>query len=271
MESIIGSPAPVVPPGVTPNTTVPSIPYLSAAATYADSPLFRFDANTIEQRNGANSQVFRLYSSYTDANNNAGVRFTALGLGGNVLETFKNGNGNAGDLQVNSNGIRTKLAVAGNDVLICTATGVSPQQPITTFAISGVGGPAGATAGAGAPWIVVFDALDNHTDATRTDPIFVVGANSTGALQGGSYRVNLQYQCHTAQVGASLTFSFSWIDNNNNTHTRTGTLDLSNVANETSLIFVIRVKGNQTLSVISTIAGGGSAAYDARFFIEQLT
>ena len=51
--------------GTTINSTNGSIPYRSSSTAFADSPLFREDANTIAQRNGTTAQVFRVYRNAT--------------------------------------------------------------------------------------------------------------------------------------------------------------------------------------------------------------
>lgn len=55
--------------GATANTTTGSVPYLSAASTFSDSPLMREDANTIAQRNSTNNQNLFVYKTFTDASN----------------------------------------------------------------------------------------------------------------------------------------------------------------------------------------------------------
>lgn len=49
--------------------TSPFIPFVGGGGTLANSPLTRFDANTVEQRNGVNPQVYRLTNTFTDAAN----------------------------------------------------------------------------------------------------------------------------------------------------------------------------------------------------------
>ena len=66
--------------GATANTTVGAIPYLSATDVYADSPLFRPDANTLEQRNGTNAQQLFVYGTY-GASNTKYARVTADSTG----------------------------------------------------------------------------------------------------------------------------------------------------------------------------------------------
>jgi hypothetical protein len=66
------------------NTTIGNIPYLSASNTYSDSNLIQ-GTNIIEQRNGVNTQTFRVYKTFTDSSNyerltvgNNGTDFTII-------------------------------------------------------------------------------------------------------------------------------------------------------------------------------------------------
>lgn len=264
-KSIIGSPG-ASGPSVTPNTTIPAIPFLSAAATYADSPMFRFDANTIEQRNGINGQTLRVYASWTDAADNHGVRIVCAGALA-TIESFKNGVDSAPDLAINSNSARLNLQQGGNTKFQITSLGISPLAPILQYVCASGGLPFG-TAGAGAAWVASVTDLNNHTDATRTDPLIVIGPNP-GAGGSGTYRINLQYQVKTIQAGATMNYSISWVDQNTVTHTRTGSLSLA-ANGETSAQIIAQCKNSQTVSVITTITTGGTGAYDARLIVEQL-
>jgi hypothetical protein len=51
------------------NTTANAIPVLSSTAGVFSNSLLTQGTNTIEQRNGANAQIFRAYNTYTDASN----------------------------------------------------------------------------------------------------------------------------------------------------------------------------------------------------------
>lgn len=69
-------------------------------------------ANVTELHNGATAQAFRIYNTYTDASNNAGVRLTHS-AGTAFLETFKTGSGTAEDLTIGT-------ASAANDLFFRT-------------------------------------------------------------------------------------------------------------------------------------------------------
>lgn len=55
--------------GTTINSTNTCFPYRSSSSAFADSPLFREDADTISQRNGSNAQILNVYGTYTDGSN----------------------------------------------------------------------------------------------------------------------------------------------------------------------------------------------------------
>lgn len=84
------------------NPTDTFIPYRSNSTTFADSPLTRLNANTIEQRNGVNPQLFNIYNTYTDASNYERGNFSWSGnvlnlgldnLGTGVVRAIKIGSG----------------------------------------------------------------------------------------------------------------------------------------------------------------------------------
>jgi hypothetical protein len=83
------------------NPTSLVIPY-NNAGTFADSPWIRFDANTMEQRNGTTTQRFDIFQTWTSSTNNAGLRLGFSGSGGEVMVgSFQgSGGGTAGALRV---------------------------------------------------------------------------------------------------------------------------------------------------------------------------
>lgn len=86
--------------GTNPTSTV--IPY-NNAGTFADSPLFREDANTIAQRNGTTDQKFNLYDSFSDASNYRRLSiFTDASNEFNIASEFA-GSGTRRRLNISSN------------------------------------------------------------------------------------------------------------------------------------------------------------------------
>jgi hypothetical protein len=82
---------------------------------FSDSPLFRVDANTLEQRNGASAQILNFYNGYTDASNNTYLRLTSDASNFTIL-TGKNGTGvNRGILLQSVFG--ASLSIGGNVVI----------------------------------------------------------------------------------------------------------------------------------------------------------
>lgn len=251
--------------GATANSTTPSIPYLSAANTFSDSPLFRASADIIEQHDSTNAQTFNVYQSYSSSSNNHGIQ-----ISGATIQTFKNGTDTASALILNSAGSTLREQIGGITILQLAANSVAFSQPITQYVTAANTGTAGSASGAGAAFIATTHDLNNHTDSSRTDSIIAVGSTA-GANGSGTYRFNWLYQTLTAVSGAQATATISWVDQNSNTHSRSITLDLSNTANEVSTSFLMQVKISQTISVTTVITnGGGTAAYDARFILEQL-
>lgn len=241
---------------VTPNTTVPSLPFLSALNTYTDSPLFRKDANTVEQRNGATSQCFVVYANYTDAANNAGFSICPGNIV-SILQTFKNGTSAIGALQLNvTTGNTGILQVAGVNVLRWGSTGVSLFQPILN-----IGTAADGTSGQyGVPAVLGTFALDGHNDATRNDISCPGTVSERQVYVVGTFTVN------AVQAGATATTTLNWTDGGNSV-AKTFTfpnLDISNSANQIDIFKPIRVKGGTTVTFTTTTAAIGAGSYNAR-------
>jgi hypothetical protein len=63
--------------GTTINSTDGALPYRSNPTTFADSPLARVDADTMEMRRSTNAQRFNIYSTYTNS-----TTYYRVGIGG---------------------------------------------------------------------------------------------------------------------------------------------------------------------------------------------
>lgn len=85
------------------NSTDTAIPYRSNSTTFANSPLFRVDANTMAQRNGTTSQAFQVYKSYTDDSN-----YERLGITPTLIVFATAGTGSPSDFTIrNASGFST--------------------------------------------------------------------------------------------------------------------------------------------------------------------
>ena len=252
--------------GVTANTTIPSIPYLSAANVYSDSPLFRKDANTIEQHNSTTSQTLNVYQSYTSSTTNHGLQ-----LAGSNLTTFANGADVPSAMNINSGAGPLSLEIGALPVIQLGSTFIKFEEPITIFTVNANTSVVAATAGAGGVFIAGNADLNAIATASQTNTVLSVGGSASGAASGGTYEFSWLLQCQTAVAGAQVTATISWVDRNSVTHNRSITLDASSTANEVSSVFLMNVKANQTISVTTIITnGGGTAAYDARYFLKQM-
>lgn len=188
--------------GATANSTTPSIPYLSAANTFADSPMFRADANTIEQRNGATGQVHKIYSTYTDASNNAGVSITVSGNTA-TIQSFGNGSGTApATMAINSASVIRFQVGGSNQVSVGNGTLDLNNTKVTTY--SGT-----STAGKGVPPIFGVYSSGADETASKTDTTLVTAP----AL--GQYRYTIYAMsngtCATPGV-AGVTVGAKWTD-----------------------------------------------------------
>jgi hypothetical protein len=89
-------------------------------SVFPETQLVSSTTGVLEQRNGANAQTFRVYSSYGDASNNGGVEFASSGAQ-QFLRTFKNGTGGAGtvtsELNIRSWAGNVSIGPTGGDSL----------------------------------------------------------------------------------------------------------------------------------------------------------
>lgn len=88
--------------GVTANSTVGNIPYLSAANVFSDSNAFREDANTLALKNGTTAQTLSVYNTTDGTNLERGKLF----WNSNVLTLFadKAGTGQTRNIQIQGYG-----------------------------------------------------------------------------------------------------------------------------------------------------------------------
>lgn len=106
---------------------------LGAAVNTPDTYFYRDAAGIFAQRNGINAQAFRVYNTYTDANNG---EWGALRWNANVLEigAFANGTGQVRNLQIKSystqiHGVATFFATASGTISI----GINPVSNGVAF------------------------------------------------------------------------------------------------------------------------------------------
>lgn len=240
---------------VTANSTVPSIPFLSALNTFSDSPLFRFDANTIEQRNGVNNQCQKIYSSYTDAANNAGISVCPSAVV-STITTFKNGTGSIGSLAINVTGAATTgiLQTNGaNKVRWGSGSGIEFFDKVGSVENIGTAGQFGVGTLTG------NFALDGHNDATRTDTVCPTQSVDTSYFIVGTFTIN------AVQAGATAQTTMSWTDGGNSSaKTAVFNLDLSVATNQIDIAKPIRVKNGTSVTFTTTTAAIGVGSYNAR-------
>lgn len=106
--------------GPTINSTDGAIPYRSSSSAFSDSPLIRVDANTMEQRNGLNSQDFRIHHTYTDASNYSWLRIRV----------------NAGNFEIRTEKAGSPAATGMNVIAGSSLLGLGANGGITWYVTS---------------------------------------------------------------------------------------------------------------------------------------
>lgn len=97
--------------GTTINSTDTVIPYRSNSTTFADSPLYREDANTIAQRNGGTAQTFFQYGTFTDSTHFERARIGVLDSTNYGIKSEKGASGgSARDISLDRDGTRIRFA-----------------------------------------------------------------------------------------------------------------------------------------------------------------
>jgi len=155
--------------GTTINSTDGRLPYRSSSSAFDNSPLARIDADTMEQANSTNAQVFNIYGTKTDGSNYVRLSIapdaTTVSLG---AESAGTGTAN---LDIN-------LIPKGTGKLKSGGSAVSLSNPTPTFTT--------LTDGATVTWAFTSPQLVGNATVTlggnRTLSITGVSAGATGVL-----------------------------------------------------------------------------------------
>lgn len=217
--------------GVTINSTNTVIPYRSSATAFADSPLSRFDANTIEQRNGTTAQAHHTYNTFTDTSNYqrvsvgsvaggsaSGIEAKGIGTGVSFALDLASADGN---VYFNTNTIRRfgvaatangghffaqldntyDIGIPGNAArTVYAATSVNSKAYLTATNCSDSAGA--AACGSAAAGSVVIDAGASTVVVSTT----AVTANSQIIVQyDSSLGARLSVTCNTTPALPSVT------------------------------------------------------------------
>jgi hypothetical protein len=273
--------------GVTGNATVGNFPYLSGASVYSDSPFFRFDANTLEQRNGTTAQTLLVDNTW--ATGGTDVESGKFGWASNILKigTTKGGTGATRGIDFIVGGttvasfstggvfsLTTPLAVpsGGSGAATFTANNVLLGNGTSAFQVVAPGTNGNLLTSNGTTWVSAAPA--GVTSLTGTANQVTVSASTGGVT------LSLPQSIHTAATpqflrlglnqaadasaplaitGAANNITLAKIKRNTDT-SPTGTfLDLQNAAGSSVASFDIN--GNYNLSTSSTLAWTSSANF----------
>ena len=199
--------------GTTINPTDTAIPYRSNSTTFADTPLLRIDANTVEQRNSTTAQGFIVNETYTSGSNyrrtvvaGNGIFKQATGASDDNSDLFIRNGTNGGLALGAGNGTRWTIfgPSSGNDGALIPNNPYdlgSAALPVRTATITSYNtatncaDSAGAAAcGAAAAGSVVMDAAATSVVVSTT----AVTANSQIIVrEDSSLNTRLSVTCNT--------------------------------------------------------------------------
>lgn len=258
--------------GPTANTTVPSIPYLSAANVYSDSPAFRDGADTLSIRDGGNTETLNVYDAYFGALSDG----LAI-IGSGVIQNFGTG-GNLPNAAFSINSTRND----GTATLSLSA-GVNGQavfQDSATRFLKSVGG----TLTAGVGWVPVFGTIATpDTDRTAS----LTATTILTAPHTGLYHVHIAVissnACATPGL-AGVTVGLTWTDaigaktiatlplEVNGSNTLTGTVPLGDTTSFGTGDVNIKVAVSQDIQVSTSLTGCtlGTAKYQLDGAVTEL-
>lgn len=116
--------------GTTINPTDTVIPYRLNATTFADSPFYRTDANTIEQRNSTNRQTTNLYGTFTSASVYKRLSFTSTLNNGNDIFSIAvdSSDGLSRNLKLSNIGNLSQYVILDSDGHFKPTTGNTSQE-----------------------------------------------------------------------------------------------------------------------------------------------